>query len=70
MNEQERLLAINKMMDWRHDDETVKVIILEVLRATGQASLGHLARFDPDAFDELYDECGAMVENVSDKDRN
>jgi hypothetical protein len=44
-------------------DDTVKAMIAAVLTAHGQPSVGHLARFNPDVFDELFEEAEAMVEN-------
>jgi hypothetical protein len=63
VNENERLKAIPQLTDWRMQDDTVKAMIAAVLTAHGQPSVGHLARFNPDVFDELFEEAEAMVEN-------
>jgi hypothetical protein len=63
MTEQERIKAIPKLNNWKLRDVTVKAIVVCVLDAHQQPSVGHLARFCPDAFDELYEEAEAMIEN-------
>lgn len=63
MNEQERIKAIPKLNDWKLQDVTVKAMVVCILDAYHQPSVGHLARFAPDAFDELFEEAEAMVTN-------
>lgn len=63
MTEQERIVAIPKLMSWTHQDETVKIMVRAVLRVWDLPSVGHLARFQPDSFDELFEESEAMITN-------
>jgi hypothetical protein len=70
MDEQGRIKAVPQINDWKQQDETVKEIVMVVLRHHNQPSVGHLARFCPDDFDELYDECEAMFSNAIMKDRS
>lgn len=58
-----RLEAINNLMRWQTQDMTAKAIIKAVLAGHNQPSIGHLARFCPDAFDEMYEETSALVRN-------
>jgi hypothetical protein len=63
VTEAERIKAINEINNWKNEDDTVKIVVREVLRAAEQPSVGHLARFEPGVFDDLYDECMALVAN-------
>ncbi len=63
MNEEERIKAIPKLNDFKLQDPTVKAMVTCVLQAWEQPTVGHLARFCPDAFDELFEEAEAMMEN-------
>lgn len=63
MDEEQRIKAIPKLNDWKLQDVTVKAIVIHVLQANAQPTVGHLARFCPDAFDELFEEAEAMILN-------
>lgn len=63
MTEEERIAAIPRLNNWKHQDDTVRDMVTVVLTAEGQQSVGHLARFRPDAFDELYEEAEVMMGN-------
>lgn len=61
--EQERLAALNKLRDWKASDPTVASMVNIVCAHHSQPDIGHLARFEPDVFDDLFEECEAMVLN-------
>lgn len=62
MTEQERLKAINVLNDWRRESpDVIALMIAAVLKHHDQPSVGHLARFHPDAFDDLYEEAEAFM---------
>lgn len=61
MTEEERLTAVLKLRDWGRADRDITLIITTVMLAENQPSIGHLARFKPEVFDELYEEMEAMV---------
>ena len=63
MTEQERLEAIPKLMDWQRQDATVKTVCQALLFASNLPGVGHLARLNPELFDELFEECEALREN-------
>jgi hypothetical protein len=63
MTEEERVKAIPKLNDWKMRDMTVKAMVLAVLDKTGQPTVGHIARFCPEQFDELFEESEAMMQN-------
>lgn len=58
-----RLIAINHLIVWKANDPTVQRMCDVVLTHLCQPSIGHLARYEPEVFDELYEECSAMVRN-------
>lgn len=62
-SEAERIKAIPELMAWRQADDTVKFVVKAVLVASGEPSIGHLARNRPLLFDDLYDECSGLVRN-------
>lgn len=62
MDEQQRLLAINQLNDWRRESSDVDLMVTIVLRAEGQPTVGHLARFNPEVFDLLHEEAEAFTE--------
>jgi hypothetical protein len=63
MNEEQRIHAIPQLNNWRRTDPTVAEMCMCVMRAHQQPSVGHLARFLPETFDELFEEAQAMTEN-------
>lgn len=63
MTEQERLKAIPILNDWKRMDDTVRDMVMTILLLERQESVGHLARFRPEIFDELYDEASAIIDN-------
>ena len=63
VTEEMRLEAINNLIRWQVEDPTVKALVRAVIVASGQPSIGHIARFEPDLFDELYEECAAFTRN-------
>lgn len=63
MTEQERIKAIPQLNAWKLRDVTVKAMVVCVLEATKQPSVGHIAHFCPDQFDELYEEAEAIMTN-------
>jgi hypothetical protein len=63
VSEEMRLEAISHLMVWKANDPTVAQMCGVVLTHLCQPSIGHLARFEPEAFDELYEEASAMVRN-------
>lgn len=58
-----RLQAINDLMKWERQDVTVKFLIRAVLAQRSVPSLGHLARYMPTEFDDMYEEASALVRN-------
>lgn len=63
VTEEQRLKALALLMDWRHRDPTVAVMVRTVLALRGLPSLGHLARLHPGDFDILYEEASGIVRN-------
>lgn len=63
MTEEERVKAIPVLSDWRRQDQTIGEIVAAMCRATGQPSVGHLARHMPEVFDALYEEASALITN-------
>lgn len=63
MTEEERLKAIPLLNSWKLRDVTVKAMVVCVLEAHKQPAVGHLAHYCPDAFDELFEEAEAMMQN-------
>jgi hypothetical protein len=63
MTEEERIKAIPQLNNWKRTDETVNEMVMCVLRATQQPSVGHIARFCPEQFDELFEEAEAILTN-------
>ena len=63
ISEEQRIKAIPELMVWARRDPTVKILVRVVLQSENQPSVGHLARFSPDAFDELYEESSALARN-------
>ena len=61
MTEDERLPAVSRLRDWGRKDKDIGIMIGMVLQAEAQPSIGHLARFTPEVFDDLYEEMEAMV---------
>jgi hypothetical protein len=62
VTEEMRLEAINNLMKWQ-TDPTVRELTRVVLKAHEQPAIGHLARFCPDDFDDLYEEASGLVRN-------
>jgi len=60
MTEDERLSAVSRLRDWGRKDKDIGIMIGVVLGAENQPSIGHLARFMPEVFDNLYEEMEAM----------
>lgn len=63
ITEADRLRAIPELMAWRQKDDTVKFVVKAVLVASGETSIGALAKNLPEIFDDLYDECSGLVRN-------
>ena len=63
VDEQERREAVAKLMDWSRQDDTVRRMIHVVCLAHKQPAVGHLARYVPEIFDELFEEAEAMMGN-------
>lgn len=63
MTEEERIKAIPLLNDWKLRDPTVKIMVVHVLDTHGQPGTGHLARFNPEVFDDLFEECEAIMSN-------
>lgn len=63
MIEAERIKAVPLLMRWQHQDATVRTVVRAVLAHHAVAAIGHLARFEPDVFDELFEECEALIGN-------
>jgi hypothetical protein len=66
MTEEERIKAVSKLAEWRRRDSTVGSMVLIVCAHHDQPDVGHLARYEPDVFDELYEEAEAMMLNPGD----
>jgi hypothetical protein len=63
VTEDERIKAVPPLNDMRKQDDTIKEIVMIVLRAHGQPSVGHLAHYEPESFDELFEEAEAIFGN-------
>lgn len=53
-----------ELVELSRKDQFVQQAIMRVLSTRGLPSLGAMANEDPEAFEELYDACKTMVEEL------
>jgi len=61
VKEAERVAAVARLFKLLKTDPDFPMMCAVVCKAWAQPDIGHLARFCPDAFDELYEEIVALV---------
>lgn len=61
MTEEERLAALGKLRGFVRSDRDLGMMVSIVCRESGVPNMGHLARFHPEVFDDLYEEMEAMA---------
>ena len=61
MTEAERHRAIVTILGWAKRDRDIADMLRIVCRAHRRPDVGYLARYEPEAFDGLFEEIEAMV---------
>ena len=62
MTHEERLVAVPKLSDMRRQDPEIGMMCHIVCTHHGVTHIGELAHYHPDVFDELFEECEALME--------